>query len=166
MKFDWSDLGNIQEGRPNLGDTTLVAVYRLFQYTLRDVLEEHYGIERTEELLKEAGYLAGREFARSQLDLGKPVTEMLADLQRKMLEMRIGILRVEKADLENLAFTLTVSEDLDCSGLPLKGKTVCNFDEGMIAGIMEEYASKRFDAKEIDCWTTGARTCRFVVRPV
>jgi len=166
LKFDWSELGNIEEGRPNLGDTTLVAVYRLFQYTMREVLEDRYGIEETENILRDAGRLAGHEFARANLDLSKPLFEMVSDLQKKLLDMRIGILRVERADVERLSFTLTVSEDLDCSGLPYKGKTVCTFDEGLIAGIMEQYSGKPFNAKEIDCWTTGAKTCRFMVNPV
>ena len=34
-------------------------------------------------------------------------------------KLKIGILRVERGDVENLTFTLTVAEDLDCSGLPV-----------------------------------------------
>jgi predicted hydrocarbon binding protein len=60
---------------------------------------------------------------------------------------------------------LTVSEDLDCSGLSPSGRTICAFDEGLIAGIFERYAGRGFDVKEIDCWSTGAKTCRFAVRP-
>lgn len=61
---------------------------------------------------------------------------------------------------------LTVSEDLDCSGLPVFGETVCDYDEGFIAGIFEEYAGKKITAKEVDCWATGDRTCRFEVKPI
>ena len=38
LKFDWSMIGNIEEGRPNLGSTIDLSVYRLMQFTLRDVL--------------------------------------------------------------------------------------------------------------------------------
>jgi len=58
-------------------------------------------------------------------------------------------------------FILTVDEDLDCSGLPLMDEVVCTYDEGFIAGIFESYTGKRFEVKEIDCWCTGERTCRF-----
>ena len=64
-----------------------------------------------------------------------------------------------------MSFTLTVSEDLDCSGLPIYGETVCNYDEGFIAGIFYVYTGKEFNVKEIDCWSTGDRTCRFTVNP-
>ncbi len=36
--FQWTMLGQIDAGRPNLGLKTGVAVYRLMQFTLRDVL--------------------------------------------------------------------------------------------------------------------------------
>jgi predicted hydrocarbon binding protein len=59
---------------------------------------------------------------------------------------------------------MTVSEDLDCSGLPPYGETVCHYDEGFIAGIFEIYTGKRFQAKEVDYWTSGGRVCRFVAK--
>ena len=65
-----------------------------------------------------------------------------------------------------MSFVLTVSEDLDCSGLPIFGESVCNYDEGFIAGILEQYTDKKFLAKEVDCWATGDRTCRFEVKAI
>lgn len=66
--FRWKDLGDIEDGRPNLGDMTYVAVYRLLQYTMRDILEGEYGNARARELFAKAGMLAGREFCRNVLD--------------------------------------------------------------------------------------------------
>jgi predicted hydrocarbon binding protein len=63
-----------------------------------------------------------------------------------------------------MVFTLTVEEDLDCSGLPMTEEVVCQYDEGFIAGIMETYTGRPFQAKEIDCWASGDRVCRFDVR--
>jgi hypothetical protein len=36
-QFAWSMLSDIEEGRPNLGPMVHVAVYRLMQFTLRDL---------------------------------------------------------------------------------------------------------------------------------
>ncbi|MFC1764745.1 V4R domain-containing protein [Planctomycetota bacterium] len=85
----------------------------------------------------------------------------VAQLQQVLKDLKIGILRIEKADLEELAFTLTVAEDLDCSGLPITDETVCHYDEGFIAGIFQAYTGKPFIAKEVDCWASGDRVCRF-----
>lgn len=162
--FQWKDLGNIDEGRPNLGPTTLVAVYRLMQYTMRNVLITEYDPHTASQILVKAGWLAGSEFCRNVLDTKIEFNEFISDLQRKLKSMGIGILRVEKSDLEKMEFVLTVDEDLDCSGLPFVGETVCDYDEGFIAGIMDTYTGKEFDVKEIDCWASGERTCRFSVR--
>jgi hypothetical protein len=164
--FDWDDLGDLSEGRPNLGCETSVVVYRLMQYTFKDVFSKEIGKKRTQELFVHAGHLAGKEFCRNVLDTSMPFEEFIADLESKLITLKVGILRVEKADMEQLKFVLTVSEDLDCSGLPIFGESVCDYDEGFIAGILEQYTGKKFLVKEVDCWATGDRTCRFEVVPV
>lgn len=162
-QFKWEDIGDIEMGRPNLGNSMNVAVYRLMQYSLRDVMIKMMSVEMANDVLREAGSLAGREFCRNVLDRTLPFGEFISQLQEKLLSLKIGILRIEKSDLERLEFILTVDEDLDCSGLPLVGETVCEYDEGFIAGILDTYTGKRFDVREIDCWASGARTCRFKV---
>jgi len=163
-RFQWKDLGDIEEGRPNLGPSTLVAVYRLMQYTMRDVLIAEYDSQTASQILVKAGKLAGSEFCKAVLDTKLEFNEFVSDLQDKLKTLKIGVLRVEKADLANMEFVLTVDEDLDCSGLPLVGETVCDYDEGFIAGILDTYTGKEFDVKEIDCWASGERTCRFSVK--
>ena len=49
--FDWKYIGDIELGRPNLGKMARLEIYRLFQYTLRDVLETEYGTGQSERLL-------------------------------------------------------------------------------------------------------------------
>jgi predicted hydrocarbon binding protein len=161
--FSWEQLGDIDEGRPSLGKQTSVAVYRLMQYTMRAVLEKEYGDTQTRQLLVQAGRLAGKEFCKNVLDTALPFNKFVAQLHDVLLELSVGILRMEKTDVENMNFMATVSEDLDCSGLPIKGVTVCDYDEGFIEGIFSVYTGKNFEVKEIDCWTTGERTCRFSI---
>lgn len=163
-RFQWKDLGDIEKGRPNLGPNTSVSVYRLMQYTLRDVLITRYGVEAANEVLVEAGKLAGSEFCRNLLDMSLDFSGFVAQLQERLKLLNIGVLRIEKADVDSQDFVMTVSEDLDCSGLPLVEETVCDYDEGFIAGILNTYTGKDFDVKEIDCWATGDRTCRFTAR--
>ena len=160
--FTWQSLGNVNEGRKNLGSDMPVIVYGLLQYTLKDVLAREYDEETASRLYWASGHLAGKELAKNVLDLSGDFDFFIANLTNKLKELKIGILRIEKVDMDSLSFTLTVSEDLDCSGLPISGKTVCDYDEGFIAGILETYSGYQFEVKEIDCWSTGDRTCRFV----
>jgi uncharacterized protein len=165
-RFDWSDLGDITEGRPNLGPDCPVLVYRLFELTLRDAMTRRYGAAEAADVLKEAGEIAGTAFCRNVLDRSLELDDFLADLQRRLRELDIGRLRVERADPSTAEFMLTVAEDLDCSGLPVTDETVCDYDEGFIAGVMSTYFGREFVAREIDCWASGGRICRFEVKPL
>lgn len=161
--FEWKDIGDIALGRPALGDQTSVAVYRLMQYTMRSVLNAEMGAEKAAKMFYRAGFLAGKEFYLNLLEKDLPLNLFVAQLQQRLLENGIGILRIEEADIEKLNFTLVVAEDLDCSGLPVSGETVCDYDEGFIAGVFEGYTGKSFTVTEVDCWSNGSRVCRFKV---
>lgn len=162
--FSWDDLGDVDVGRPNLGQSVPVLVYRLLQYTMRDILITEYDVETASDLFIKAGKLAGEHFCKNVLNTDLEFNEFIAELQQTLKNLKIGILRIEKADLTNFEMTLTVAEDLDCSGLPLTEETVCDYDEGFIAGILKAYTGKDFLVKEVDCWATGDRVCRFAVK--
>jgi hypothetical protein len=145
-EFSWSLLGDLELGRPNLGP--------------------HTRLEKTDQLFYKAGELAGREFYSQYLSETGDFHTFVRELQRSLQEMGIGILRVEEADPEAGTFILTVSEDLDCSGLPELGYEICTYDEGFIAGLLESFTGGSFAVKEVDCWCTGDRTCRFTAEAV
>jgi predicted hydrocarbon binding protein len=159
--FKWGNLGDIKEGRGDLGEEMPVLVYRLMQYTMLDVLTKDFGSEKANEYFRRAGYLAGNEFALNVLDLTVDFNTFIANLQTALQELKVGILRLESVEEETGNMVLTVAQDLDCSGLPITNETVCNYDEGFIAGILYKYTGKTYDVKEIDCWATGDRVCRF-----
>jgi len=163
--FHWHDLGDIGLGRPNLGQQMPVTVYRLAHYTMREALARRFGDAVARDVLRDAGWIAGREFCLNVLDRTQPLPAFIAQYQAQLKEQGIGVLRVENADTDRLVFTLTVSEDLECSGLPISGTTVCEYDEGFIAGVLHAYTGRGFTATEVDCWATGDRTCRFEVVP-
>jgi uncharacterized protein len=162
-RFSWDLLGDIAKGRPNLGGSTRIETYRLMLYTFRDVLEQELGTDAADRIFYAAGNLAGKEFYCHVIVSARDPDDFIKKLQESLLMLEIGILRVEKADPEKGSFILVVSEDLDCSGLPETGYGVCKYDEGFIAGLMESFSGKSYNVKEIDCWCTGDRSCRFTV---
>lgn len=85
----------------------------------------------------------------------------MSELQQKLVDMKIGVLRIESMEETSGKIILTVSEDADCSGLPILGETVCNYDEGFLSGILSVYTGKPYEVIEVDCWATGDRVCRF-----
>ena len=161
--FKWEEMigVNLDEARSALGPSTRMEVYRLFQFTLRDVLEAHYGTEAADNLFREAGLLAGKAFYDKFLSGVSDIGSLVKKIQEIFPVMGIGIFRVESAKEDNSHFIFTVSEDLDCSGLPDISDVVCVYDEGFIKGILDQYSGKVYNVKEIDCWCSGDRTCRF-----
>lgn len=165
LQFDWSHLGNIEWGRPNLGSQTTVSVYRLMQFTLRDAIITHTDVATTNRIFYDAGYSAGSAFHEHLLKNIDDFDGFISELQETLKTLSIGILRVESSDLLKHRFVLTVAEDLDCSGLPMNDESVCTFDEGFIAALFSAHFSMQFKARETDCWCTGDRVCRFEVVP-
>jgi len=162
--FTWSDLGDPAAGRPNLGQEVPVLVYRLLQYTIRDMLILELGPEKSTEIFRNAGKQAGIHFCKNVLDTTLGFSEFISQAQRVLKELKIGLLRVEEADLDKQEFIVTVAEDLDCSGLPVSDEHVCEYDEGFLAGVMEAYTGKPFIVREVDCWASGDRVCRFTIK--
>lgn len=160
-QFSWDLIGNLSVGRPNLGTKTDVEVYRLMQFTFRDVIARHYGADAADTLFYEAGKLAGKAFYENRIRHTDDLNDFVSQLQQRLKDSGIGILRVEKADMKAGELTLTVSEDLDCSGLPELSFEICKYDEGFICALLEAFTGTSFFVKEIDCWCTGDRTCRF-----
>ena len=164
-RFVWNQLGDIAKGRPNLGTALPVEVYRSFEYAMYDTLQEELGKERTQKLFQKAGYRVGMALALHALDLTVDMNRFLSDVAEILLVLQMGILRVESMKESTGEFIVTVAEDLDCSGLPATGEEICNYDEGLLAGIFEAYTQKKYAVKEVDCWASGDTVCRFTGRP-
>lgn len=164
--FDWSMIGDIPTGRPHLGATMTVATYRLMQFTLRDVLIQEVGVEKAEEIFYQAGRRAGEQFYANVLGAQTDLDALFAKLQSALKDNAIGIFRVESADVAGDRFVVTVAEDLDCSGIPVCSEQVCTYDEGFLAGVLHAFNGHEYRVKEVDCWGSGDRVCRFTVDPV
>jgi predicted hydrocarbon binding protein len=165
-EFAWENLGDIKEGRGDLGEDMPVLIYRLMQYTMLDVMSQDMGEEKANEYFRRAGLLAGQEFARNCLNLKLALNDFMADVQTKLKEHKICIFRLEEHNKDTGDIVVTAAQDLDCSGIPVTNETVCFYDEGFISGIFYAYTGKEYSVKEVDCWANGNRVCRFKGGPV
>ena len=163
--FSWSMLGDLDTGRPNLGPKMPVAVYRLMQFTLRDLLVQEFGPERADGLFYEAGRRSGAQYFEHVMKPQQTMDGFFAELQSTLKEQDIGIFRVESMDEESGSFVVTVAEDLDCSGIPVCSEEICTYDEGFLSAIFEAQTGRGYRVKEIDCWGSGDRVCRFTIDP-
>ena len=162
-QFNNNLIGNVKQGRPNLGVDVSVELYRLMQFTLRDALEQEVGCEKTDKIFYNAGMLAGKYFYERYIQKADSLEDFIQKTQLHLKEKGVGVLRIEEINLKDRTVILTVDEDLDCSGLPEIDYETCIYDEGFIAALFQCFTGEEWTAKEIDCWCTGARTCRFEV---
>lgn len=166
-QFDWSMIGDIDRGRPTLGHSMSVEVYRLFQFCVRDLLEERVGADVCDRLFQQAGYLAGQQFCKNVLQNSLELGEFLENIRESLEKFGIGLLEVEnlgQGEDGKPLMHLVVREDLDCSGLPVMGRTTCAYDEGFIAGMLRGYTGGEFEVEEINCWCKGDDCCRFAAK--
>lgn len=155
---DMPELQNFQEEVP-------LSLYRTFIFTLRVTAEHRYGTEAMENLLRTCGHMAGYSIAKKMLDTSLEPDAFLKELSLLFQEAKIAILDLDEVNWETWTLRLVVREDLGCSGMSPGGDTVCQYDEGIIAGILHAYTKKQFQVIETDCWATGAELCRFDIRP-
>lgn len=162
--FTWDLLGDLKAGRPTLGPHMRLEMYRLLQFSLRDVLERHYGDGVVDALFYEAGYQSGRHFYDHLIGPVSDFQEFIKRAGQSLRDLGVGILTVEEADPDGERFVVTISEDLDCSGLPKLDDMICTYDEGFIAALLESFSGSGYVVREVDCWASGARTCRFIAQ--
>ena len=158
--LNWQNITSM-DGRENLGVEMPVMVYRLMQYGIFDELSDLYSPETAKDIIRGAGWRVGMAVGENALDKTQEFSVFVGQLQKLLKDLKIGVLKIEDIDEETNEFILTVAEDLDCSGLPLLDETICYYDEGFIAGVLEFYTGEKYVVREVDCWASGDRVCRF-----
>ncbi len=159
-------IGDLHLGREEMGLEMPVAMYRLFEFSVREALIQMYGEGEMEKLLMFAGQISGANFTSKYLNLSLPYPEFIKNVRNILVDFKVGFLDIESFDKNTGEFIITVKEDLDCSGMPNISKPLCQYDAGFLAAILSEYTKKTYTAKEIDCWGTGANLCRFEAKPL
>jgi len=138
--FSLNDLGDIKKWHGYLGERMPILVYRLMQCTMMSVISRAHGIEQTSEYFRQAGVLAGREFAKNILDLTVEFNRFIIDLQAILQDLKIGILCVEAFAPATNDIIFTIEQDSEYNKLPIiMNESVSIYDEGFIAGILEAY---------------------------
>ena len=121
--------------RPTLGDTAGIALYRLLRLVaLEDIIGR--GASGT-------AYIAGKKLG---LGLGLPT---LDDFLALCTALKIGVIQVPVLTANHAH--VDVYECVTCSGMRPVGRTLCSFEGGLIAGVVEGVLRKRARAREVTC---------------
>jgi predicted hydrocarbon binding protein len=121
--------------RPTLGDQAGIGLYRLLRLVaLEDIIGR--GAAGT-------AYVAGKKLGMS-LQM-KDLESFLALCE----SLKIGIVKVPVLTAHKVH--VDVFECVTCSGMEPVGRTLCHFEGGMIAGVVETVVKKRTRAIEVTC---------------
>ena len=141
------DVGNaLSILRPTLGDQAGIGLYRLLRLVaLEDIIGR--GAAGT-------AYIAGKKLGNS---LG---LTSLDDFLELCTALKIGVIKVPR--LTESSAHVDVYECVTCAGMKPVGRTLCSFEGGLIAGVVESVTKKRARAREITCiGGLGHDTCGF-----
>jgi predicted hydrocarbon binding protein len=135
--------------RPSLGGDAGVALYRLLRLVaLEDIIGR--GAAGT-------AYVAGKKLGVS---LGLTNLDAFLELCR---QLKIGIIKVPIVAQNRIK--VDVYECVTCSGLKPVGRTLCHFEGGLIAGVVESVMKKPTKAQEVTCiGGLGHDSCGFDIR--
>jgi uncharacterized protein len=141
------DVGNaLNILRPTLGNDAGIALYRLLRLVaLEDIMGR--GAAGT-------AYVAGKKLG---LQLGLPKLEDFLDLCKTL---KVGVIEVPV--IADTRIHVDVYECVTCSGLKTVGRPLCQFEGGLIAGVVESILKKRTRAHEVTCiGGLGDNACGF-----
>jgi predicted hydrocarbon binding protein len=121
--------------RPTLGDQAGIGLYRLLRLVaLEDIIGR--GAAGT-------AYIAGKKLG---VGLG---LKRLDDFLELCVALKIGVIKVPTLTANNAH--VDVYECVTCSGMTPVGRTLCSFEGGLIAGVVEGVTGKRSKAREVTC---------------
>ena len=73
--------------------------------------------------------------------------------------LSIGVVHVEKVDLDNGELSIRVDECVSCAGISGVQKPICNFEAGLVGGIVRAFVKVPVKAVETRCNAVGDSTC-------
>lgn len=132
--------------RPSLGNDTGVALFRMLRLVAyEDIMGRAAG---------GVTYYAGKKLGAS---LGITRLEEFIELCK---DQKIG--RVDIPMFEDNQIYVDIYECVTCSGLEPMGRTLCHFEGGLIAGVVEKILGRRVQAIEKTCiGGLGHESCGF-----
>lgn len=109
-------------------------------------------------LLTSAGKRIGREHIAPHVE-GDDFEEVLRSTAG--FWEREGLGSVEIVEMGTRDATIRVYDCFDCGGMPDVGEELCDFDAGVLAGVISTHLDRGCRVRETRCWGTGHQYCQF-----
>ncbi|MCD6558260.1 V4R domain-containing protein [Palaeococcus sp. (in: euryarchaeotes)] len=130
-------------------DAEYVRTFRMVSYGMLS-----YSPSLRAVILRGAGYNLARRLT------GTGEIKSVDDLPRVFLKQRIGLLDIIDESFNKMK--INIYECISCYQSPPIGRTLCDFEAGMIQGAIESLIGKNI-TREIYCWGLGNSFCGFEI---
>jgi predicted hydrocarbon binding protein len=161
-EFKISAIGDVSK-REVLGPTVGVEMFRILRTAMVNLISTRLGKEQAKEAIYLSGKAVGGEIAKAFLSGITDLEEYVNKLAEILKSLKVGLVKVLETDVEGGKFVVRVDECASCSGTPVIGEPICDFEGGIIAGVLKYFLGKEVKATEVKCWAMGDQTCEFVV---
>jgi len=154
-------IGDPAAGRPTLGDTAPIALFRALRLVgIKEGLDSLIGDAST--LVYTSGKSVGSNLGYAILaQTGKDLNKFFTAVINQVRNLGIGIMDILQADIDNGFIEIKVNECVTCAGSPNIGERVCHFEAGFISGILEAFVGKSVNVLETKCNCMGEEGCVF-----
>lgn len=163
-------LGSILEGRTKvanraaLGATIPIQLFQALRVVgMGTALESMVGTG-ARALVYRSGQSLGELLGRAVLPHAEgELQKYFALIAKVCLQLRIGQVVPEEVKLSQRHLALRVDECVSCAGLEGADAPICNFETGMVGGLVQTFVNHPVRAVETRCNAIGDRTCGITV---
>jgi predicted hydrocarbon binding protein len=146
--------------RPTLGPMVPIHLFQALRLIgMGSSIEDMVG-DGAHALVYQSGKRVGQTLGRAVLpEAGKDLAKYLDLIRGVCLQLSIGQLVLEKADNVAGLLTLKVDECVSCAGIGGVKAPICNFETGLVAGVVKVFVARETKAVETRCNAVGDNTC-------
>jgi predicted hydrocarbon binding protein len=111
-------------------------------------------------LIYQSGARVGQVLGAAVLPLsGKDLGKYLTLIRDVCLKLSIGQVVLERDNNAEGRLELRVDECVSCAGISGMAAPICNFEAGMVGGLVKTFVGREVRAVETRCNAVGDRTC-------
>ncbi len=162
--FEGLQKGTKVTNREKLGATVPIQLFQALRLVGMGTAIEGMIGTRSRALVYQSGVTLGRELGKGAAEAANgDLNKFVEAVQQLLVTLSIGHLVIEKVDMDNGQIQLRVDECVSCAGISGAKQPICNFEGGLVAGVLSTFLNKKVKATETRCNACGDPTCGFDV---
>ena len=148
------------KNRGHLGQTVPIQLFQALRLIgMGGAIENMVG-DGARALVYQAGQRVGTVLGNVVLpQAGKDLKKYVELVRGLCIKLTIGQVVLEKADNQAGMLVLKVDECVSCAGIEGAQAPICNFEAGLVGGVVRAFVNKEVKAIETRCNAVGDNTC-------